>query len=219
MLDLSPQLLVFLEIILCSSVIFMQLARKTFTVIFLYSIQSLIIVFSLFYSSFKSGSLLLFGVAILTFLVKVVIAPYFFYRLVKKHKLNFSVSTYLNGPMTLIVVALLMAFSYSNFLSPLTILTTLSNENAIQLAVGMIFISLLLIINRKGVLSQMVGILSLENAIVSFAYVAGLETTVGPQIGILFDILVWIVIAILFASTIYKQFGTLNASAMNNLKE
>jgi len=197
----------------------MQLARKTFTVIFLYSIQSLIIVFSLFYSSFKSGSLLLFGVAILTFLVKVVIAPYFFYRLVKKHKLNFSVSTYLNGPMTLIVVALLMAFSYSNFLSPLTILTTLSNENAIQLAVGMIFISLLLIINRKGVLSQMVGILSLENAIVSFAYVAGLETTVGPQIGILFDILVWIVIAILFASTIYKQFGTLNASAMNNLKE
>ena len=214
----TSQFLFFLETVLFLSVIFMHLAKKNFAVIFLYAVQSFIVTFILFSSSLKEDSLLLMAVAMATFFVKVVIAPYFFFGLMKKHRLQFSVSTYLNGPMTLIVLALLTAFSYSHFFRPLTILSPYDG-NALLLAVGMMLISLFLIVNRKGVLSQMVGILSLENAIVSFAYVTGLEASAGARVGILFDILVWIVIATVFASMIYRHFGSLDASAMQHLKE
>lgn len=214
----TSQFLFFLETVLFLSVIFMHLAKKNFAVIFLYAVQSFIVTFILFSSSLKEDSLLLMAVATATFFVKVVIAPYFFFGLMKKHRLQFSVSTYLNGPMTLIVLTLLTAFSYSHFFRPLTILSPYDGD-ALLLAVGMILISLFLIVNRKGVLSQMVGILSLENAIVSFAYITGLEASAGAQVGILFDILVWIVIATGFASMIYRHFGSLDASAMQHLKE
>jgi hydrogenase-4 component E len=214
----TSEFLFFLETVLFLSVIFMHLAKKNFAVIFLYAVQSFIVTFILFSSSLKEDSLLLMAVATATFFVKVVIAPYFFFGLMKRHRLQFSVSTYLNGPMTLIVLTLLTAFSYSHFFRPLTILSPYDGD-ALLLAVGMILISLFLIVNRKGVLSQMVGILSLENAIVSFAYITGLEASAGAQVGILFDILVWIVIATGFASMIYRHFGSLDASAMQHLKE
>jgi hydrogenase-4 component E len=214
----TSQFSFFLETLLFLSVISMHLARKNFAVVFLYALQSFIITFILLSSSLKDGSVLLMALAGATFLVKVAVAPYFFFGLMKRHRLQFSVSTYLNGPLTLIVLMLLTAFSYSPFLRPLTILAP-RDGNALLLAVGMMLISIFLIVNRKGVLSQMVGILSLENAIVSFAYVTGLEAGAGAQVGILFDIFVWIVIAAVFAAMIYQHFGSLDASAMQHLKE
>lgn len=216
--SLYPHFLFFLETMLFASVVFMHLTKKNFTVISLYTIQSLIIAGVLFYSSIKEASLLLMVVALMTFFVKVMIAPYFFFRLIRLHRLQFSVSTYLNSPMTFIVIALLTAFSYSHFFRPLTILSP-HNGNALLLSMSMIFISIFLTVNRKGALSQMVGILSMENAIVSFAYITGLEATAGAQVGILFIIFIWVVIASIFASMIYNHFGTLNVSEMKNLKE
>ena len=215
---LSSQFLFFLETVLLASVIFMYLTRKNFTVIFLYTIQSLIISGSLFYASLLEPSLLLMVAAIMTFLIKVIIAPFFFFRLIKKHRLQFSVSTYLNSPMTLIILALLIAFPYSRFFKPLAIISP-ANGDALLLAMSMIFISIFLTINRKGALSQMAGILSMENAIVSFAYVSGLETTAAAQVGILFIIFIWIIIASVFASMIYHYFGSLDVSEMKHLKE
>lgn len=213
-----PQFLFFLETLIFASVIFMFMAKKNFTVIFLYSAQSLIISLALFYSSFKILSFSLMGIAVLFFLVKAVVAPYFFFGLVKKHQTQFSASTSLNGPMTLIVLALLTAFAYSDLWAPLAILAP-DSGNALPLALAVVFVSLFLIVNRRGVLSQMIGILSLENAIVSFAYITGLEATAGPQLGILFDIAVWMGIAIVFASMIYRHFGSLDVSEMQFLKE
>jgi hydrogenase-4 component E len=59
----------------------------------------------------------------------------------------------------------------------------------------------------------------LENAIVSFATLAGLEQSPGLQIGIMFDIGVWIMIATIFVSMIYRQFGSLDVASMQHLKE
>jgi hydrogenase-4 component E len=161
--------------------------------------------------------MLLLAIAVI-FVVKVLVAPRFFFGLVKKHQLKFSVSTYLNSPATLIVLALLTGVTYSQLFLPLTILS--QNEGkTLLLAVATMFISIFLIINRRGALSQMIGILSLENGIVSFATLAGLEQAPGLQIGIMFDILVWIIIASVFASMLYRQFGSLDVTSMTHLKE
>jgi hydrogenase-4 component E len=218
MIPFSSQILFFMETLMFLSVVSMHLTRRNSSLIFLYTAQSLIISVALFRSSLHELSLMLMLVALITFAVKAILAPWFFFGLIRKHQLQFSVSTQLNAPMTLIVLAALTAFSFSHLFQPLAVLAP-DNEKTLLLAMAMMFVSIFLIINRKGALSQMTGILSLENSIVSFAYVAGLESTAGPKIGILFDILVWVIIATVFASMIYTHFGSLDVSEMNQLRE
>lgn len=218
MINDFQQPLLFFEALIFLSVIFMHLSKKSTSVIYLYMVQSFIVTVLLFNSFIEKLSFSILLVAIVIFGIKVVIAPYFFFGLIKKHQLKFSSSTYLNGPTALIVLAVITAITYSHLFRPLAILSP-DNENSLLLAVATMFISIFLMINRKGVLSQMIGILSLENGIVSFGFFAGLEQSPGLQLGILFDILVWIIIASVFASMIYKQFGSLDVTAMKHLKE
>lgn len=214
----NPSILFFLEAVIFASVIFIHLSRKNSSVILLYRAQSLVVALFLLSSALKESSWTLALVALAVFAVKVLVAPYFFRNLIKKYQLKFSVNTYLNGPTTLVVLALLTAITYSSFFSPLVILSK-ENFNALLLALATILISVFVIINRRGALSQMIGILSLENAIVSFAFLAGLEQNAGLQLGITFDILIWVIIATVFSSMIYKQFGTMDVTTMKHLNE
>jgi hydrogenase-4 component E len=207
-----------LDVLLFASVIFMHLAKKSSAVISLYVGQSLVVASLLFYSAFRDRSLSLALVALVVFTVKVIVAPYFLRRLVLKNQLKFTASTYLNGPLTLIVLALITAFAFSDFLKPLTVISG-ANGNLLPLATAMMLISVFLIINRKGALSQMIGILSLENSIVLFAFLAGLDEAPALELGIIFDILIWIMIATVFAGSVYREFGTLDVNEMKHLKE
>ncbi|OGY88067.1 MAG: hypothetical protein A2458_04510 [Candidatus Kerfeldbacteria bacterium RIFOXYC2_FULL_38_9] len=218
MISDSSQIFFFLEVLIFASVIFMHLSEKNYSVVFLYALQSFIVTVFLFIAVVENFSWMLFFAALAAFAVKVVMAPYFFRRLILKHQLRFNVNTYLKKPLALVVVAILTALTYSHFFAPLTQLAP-QNSNAILLAIAMMLTSLFLIINRQGALSQMVGVLSLENAIVSFAFLAGLEESPSSQLGIMFDIAIWVVIATVFAGMVYKQFGSLNVTAMKHLKE
>ncbi|KKW42499.1 MAG: Hydrogenase 4 membrane component [Candidatus Magasanikbacteria bacterium GW2011_GWA2_56_11] len=214
----SAQFLFFVQTLLFASVIFMHLSKKSASVIFLYQVQSLIVACLLLGSALAESAIFPLFVAVVVCAVKVVIAPHFFRRLTRELQLKFSASTYLSGPLTLIILAALTAFTYSHFFAPLSTLNA-SNARALLLAAAMMLAALFLIVNRKGALSQMIGILSLENAIVAFAFLSGLEQSPALELGVLFDILMWIIIATVFASMVYRQFGSLDVTAMNSLKE
>jgi hydrogenase-4 component E len=218
MISTTPQILFFLEMLVFASVIFMHLSKKSSTVVTLYMLQSLIIFVFLMGSALKDFSWLLMAIAIFTFVVKVVAAPYYFKKLIRKNHIKFSASTYLNGPLTLIILAMITAVTYSRFFQPLTAIA-LENAQSMLLAAAMMLGSIFLLINRKGALSQSIGVLSLENGIVSFAFMAGLEQAPGLELGIIFDIAVWIIISATFTSMIYKQRETLDVSTMSHLKE
>jgi hydrogenase-4 component E len=208
----------FLGTVMFIVTISMHLFKKNAPITILYALQSGIVSMMLMLSSLHVGSPLLMLVAGITFVVKVLMVPTFFLRLVKKHHLMLSVSSYLNGPLTVIAIALLTVIPFSDRFRSLSVLAP-DDERSLYLAIAMMLISVFLIINRRGALSQMIGVLSLENSIVFFASIAGLESTAGPQIGILFDIAVWVVIASVFGSMMYKHFGSLNVNTMNTLKE
>lgn len=212
------QISFFLEALIFASVIFMHLSRKNSSMVLLYFIQSLSVIFLMLGASLKEMSALSLLAIMAVFAVKIIIAPKFFYALIQKHYLKFTASTYLGTPLTLIVLAMITAFAYSSLFHPLTVLAGQNGVLLIQ-ALAAIFISLFLIINRRSALSQIMGVLSMENVIVSFAINAGLEQAPGLELGIIFDIFVWIIIATVFISMIYKQFGTLDVAAMKHLQE
>jgi len=208
----------FLLEIVFGTVIFLHITKKNFGAALSYSLQSLAITIILFNSFVETGNMPLLFIALLIFIVKVIIAPVFFIKLIRQHALMFSVSTYLNTPLTLIIIATLTFVAHSQKFVPLTSIVP-ANQALLSLALASMFLSLFLIINRKGALSQIIGILSLENSIVAFTIFAGLEQSLMLQLGIMVNIFIWLIIATIFISMIYRHFGTLNVTTMNNLKD
>ena len=200
------------------TVVFLHLSKKNFGAVLAYVIQSLAIVLILLDSFINTGDLPLLFIVFLILLVKVILAPTFLIRLIKKYNLAFSVDTYLNTPITLIIIAILTSVAHSQKLTPLTGIVP-TNQALLSLAVSSILLSLFLIINSRRALSQIIGVLSLENSIVAFIVCAGLEQSAGLQIGVIFNIFVWTIIATVFVSIIHKHFGSLYITAMKNLKD
>lgn len=207
-----------LIIVIFLASVFLNIAKANSTAISLYALQSFAVSAILFlsYLEHKQGLFLL--VILVTVAIKVIAAPSFFSNLIKKHQIKFSANTYLSTPLTLLVVTALTVTAYSsNVFSTITSIMS-DNSRLIGLSLAIILISIFLIINRKGVISQMIGVLSLENGIVCFANFSGLEQNPSLQIGIIFDIFIWIAIATVFASMIYNKFGSLDTTDMNILK-
>ena len=213
----SPEIIIFIQTIIFLTIVFLQLAKKNSGAVWLYATQSAAVAALLFLSADRATALLP-AIVGATILVKVIFAPTFFLRLIKKHQLTFSASTYLNAPLTLLSIGILLALAKILF-TPLVLALAPDRPYPMILSLAGILISLLLLANRKGALSQMIGVLSLENNIVSFALLSGLEQSASLELGILFILCIWIVIATVFAAMMYKHFGSLDVSAMKELTE
>jgi len=201
-----------------ATIVILHLAKKKSWLGLLYAIQSLFIVCLMVNSFSETGAVSWLIIALFTLGVKVILAPVFVNNLIKKHELKFTVNTYLNTSLTLILVAALTAFAHSKLFSPLTGINP-ANRGTLALLLAALFISLFLIVNRKGALSQIIGVLSLENSIVAFGLLSGLEQIPALQIGIIFNLFLWIIIATIFISMIYRHFGSLDVTEMTHLKD
>lgn len=208
----------FFLILFFISIVFLHIAKKKIGIAIIYGVQSFATLMLLVISFFETKSISLLLVVLLVLIIKVILTPVFIIQLIEKYKLKFSVSTYANMPLTLIIVAVLTAIAYSDIFKPLVAIIPV-HKQFLSLALSAFFISLFLIVNRKGALSQIIGILSLENSIVAFAFFAGLEQSPALQAGIIFDLFVWFIIATIFISMIYKHFGSLDVTEMKHLKD
>lgn len=215
---MSIQFLQFLLGIIFASVIFLHLTKKNLAAALAYGLQSLAVAAIFFNYFLETGNSILLLIVILSLIVKVILAPLFFIKLIKKYRRIFSDGAYLDVPGALIIIALLTFVAHSHKFSALTNLLP-ANQSLLTLALAIIFLALFLIINQKEALAQIIGILSLENGIVAFALLSGLEQSPALQIGIIFNIFIWLMVTTVFMSMIYKHFGTFNVTALNNLKD
>ncbi len=203
--------------VLCMSTIGLHLARKNRNEALLYGVQSLAVVALLVSSLVGSYSTPLLIVAAVTLLIKVILAPVFFMRLVKRHGVKFTASTYANMPETIAALVVVLILANSGVFEPLANIVP-ANHTSIVLALAAMFASIMLMVNRRGALSQIVGVLSIENCIVVFAVLAGLEQSAVLQAGIIFDISVWLIVAVTMVSLVYKHHGSFDTSKMKNLR-
>lgn len=214
----SFQIFFFLDIIAFLAAVFMHLVRRSRSLVRLYAFQSSAVAATLFFLGFLQGERSLMVVGVITLIVKAVIAPLFFGKIMRKLSAVTSATNYLNTPVTLFVLTGLVMFSYSKVFLPLSTLYPQAFVS-VALNISLIFISIFLLINRRGVFTQMVGMLSLENSIVLFAAFFGLHHPLPLEIGTMFDIVIWMVIASMFMGMIYRQFGTLSTAEMKHLTE
>lgn len=200
------------------SALTMNLVRKNRSLVTLYSLQSLAVAAALVSLSYQVGAAGLLYAALLTLAVKVVMAPAFLFTLIRKYRAHFSAASYLNMPLSLLALACVTAFSYSFVFSSVP---SLHGSPAAPLLIASIFSMLFLMINRRGALAEVVGILALENAVVLLAAFLGVEHSFALEFAITFDIAVWIAIASGFLTMMHRQFGAVDAATlrMTNLVE
>lgn len=218
--NVTIQLLSLVMLILLVSVVFLNITKRNITAVMLLIIQSSAISAAIFAAAWYEKSFELFVAGLFTLAIKGVFASFFFRRLIIKYSLPFSGKTYLNTPMTLVAAALLVGIAYSQLFEPWYAMAAAAGTVAVlKGSVGAFFIAMLLMVNKKGALSQIIGILTLENTIILIALLLGLRHNLQLEIAITFDITVWICIAAAYLNLLYRQFGSLDVSTLNRLKD
>ena len=194
----------------------MNLIRKNTSLISLYVVQSIAAACALtIFAHSESAGGLLFA-AILTVVVKCIMAPVFFLRLVRRYGARFSATSYLNIPLTLFMLAGIALFSHSFISAGIAKLSM----PGVDLLIASIFSALFLMINRRGALASVVGILSFENGAVLLSTYLGVHHSFALEVAITFDIVVWIAIASTFLAMMYRQFGSIEpALSLSHLRE
>ncbi len=215
------QLFFFLIILSFVLTIVMHMVKKNVLFVWAYVLQSVALSVVLAALAFQTHELNFFIAALLTIAVKVVLAPWFLFKRIRIHQVYFTASSYINTPLTLVVVMLLIIFAHSSVFAPVSMVMGGDGPMVgyVPLIVSSVFISLFLMVNRKGAFSQIIGMLSLENAIILLSVFAGLSQSLTVELGIAFDSAIWVLIASLFLSLLHRHFGSLDVVEFAQLTE
>jgi hydrogenase-4 membrane subunit HyfE len=216
--EISLPIIYLLESIVFLTVVFLHLMKRSTSAVIAYIVQSTAVAILLIMFSFGKPSILMAIAIFATITVKIIIAPHFFFDLIRRYRARFLMNTMVNVPLTLLIITALTAFTRTEIFQPLASLSSFGPQ-VLSLPLAAMLVAIFGIMNRRGAGMQLIGILSLENSIVTFALLAGLEQNPAFQLGITANILMWIVIATVLASLVFRHFGSLDASAMKRLIE
>jgi hydrogenase-4 component E len=206
------------ELIIFVIVIPMNVVKKNATIVSLYSLQSLALVVLLGTEAYSQWSILPALLALAVFIVKVFGARRLFLGFIRKHRENFSTGMYLNVPLTITSLMLLAVFAQSSIFTPLFIHTAQEMRYGLLL-VSAALMSLFLAVNRKGMLLQIIGILSLENCIFAMGHFIDPSQSSGLELGIVFDVLFWMLIASVYVGLVYRHYHSLDVTSLRELNK
>ncbi len=212
------QLTLSLDLMAFVAVVLLHLVKSTTYTLRLYALQSAAVATIIIVLGIAGDELGLVIVGVVTFIAKVIVAPYFFLRLLRRFGHLVSSTSYLSTPATLAVMLGLIVFAASQSFAALWTVSSVTPD-VFVFNIAMVFIAIFLLINRQGALAQIIAVLALENSVVLFALFLGVKQTLALELGIVFDILVWMVIAYAFLRLVHRQFGSLDTREMNRLIE
>jgi len=164
-----------------------------------------------------SGESHMWLVALLTVLVRAVAAPVLLFGILRRVELRRETRPLL--PTRLAAVSALglivLAFVAGGRLA---LLDGFPSRNALPVAFALTLLGLLLMCTRRKAISQVIGLITIENGI----FLAGLSATLGlplfVEIGVFFDLLVALTVLAVFTFRINEHFETVNTDALRELR-
>lgn len=206
------------ELIIFFLTIPMNIVKKNATIVGLYCLQSIALVILLGTNANQEHSVWLALLAASILVVKVYGARRLFLGFIRRHRESFSTGSYLNVPLTIAVLVLLAIFAQSSVFTPL-FMTAGHEVRFGLLLVASALMSIFLAVNRKGILLQIIGILSLENSIFALGHFFDPTQSSGLELGIVFDVLFWMIIASVYVSLIYRHYKSLDVTSLRELNK
>ena len=184
----------------------------------IYQAQSLFLTLSIFSIGIAAGEFELFLSSFLNFLIKVVLIPYFLFKILEKVKIDREVSMYLNITNSLLLSILIVIFSFY-ITNKIHISGEVIAHQIFPLSVGIILIGSFIMVVRKKAITQIIGFLTIENGIL----LAGTSLTKGMpmivEIGVFFDVFIGVLMAGVLAFQIRTTVDSMDTSKLTSLKE
>ena len=159
----------------------------------------------------------LYGVAILIVALKGVAMPALLRTMDRRFGHQRELRPYVNPETALLIAGVLVLFAYV-LARPWMEVTTLPTRGGLPLAMALLFISLLIIVNRKKAITQVIGFLMLENAIALLAVVGTYGVPLLVELGVFLDALMGFLVMQIFVYQIHETFETIDVDQLTRLK-
>ena len=214
---INDWLLFLISIMLLCGVLMVVGTHITSVLKLLVAQNTLLAVYLLTKAIYVPNAALFVSVAI-TVIVKVIISPLLLWKLARFLHLSGRVEPIVNKPTLLLLTTALVFFALILSRNMLTFLPHTSAAG-FSLALANAFVAMLLVIVRRKAVTQVIGLLVLENSI--FILAAALSTGFPwlIELGMSFDVLVGFMIFTLFLMRIQREYGSLQIHNFEKLKE
>ncbi|MCX6653309.1 MAG: hydrogenase [Methanomassiliicoccales archaeon] len=188
------------------------------TMVRIFALQSLALGALAASVAYLTGSEHIYLVAGLTIGIKALLIPRILSYVMKRIKVENEVEPLLNTPSSLLVSAGLAVLAY-HVAAPIIEQGTVITRNAMALSLGVVLIGFFIMISRWKAITQVIGLLCMENGL----FMAAISATYGMplivELGIFFDILVAVLIMGVFAFRINRTFDTLDTAFLRRLRD
>jgi hydrogenase-4 component E len=157
-------------------------------------------------------------VALLTIAVKVIAIPRILVYVMDRINVSREVELLVNTPASLLVAGGLAMLAYF-ITEPIISHGSLITRNCLAISIAVALIGFFIMISRRKAISQIMGLMVIENGL----FLAAISTTYGMplivEIGVFFDILVGVLIMGVFAFQINRTFETIDTGILRRLRD
>jgi hydrogenase-4 component E len=216
--DLSIQLINLFASFLLLLAFAMLAQRRVINLVNIYAMQGLTVAAAMAVAAYATHQEHLYYSAAMTLVLKVFLIPWILRRLIKRLDVRWDVETLINIPSMMLVGIVLVVFSF-NLALPISKLSTSVSPGTLGIALACVLLSFMMMITRSKALPQVIGFLSMENALVFAATSATSGMPMVVELGIALDVLVGVFILGVFMFQIREQFESLDITHLENLKE
>ena len=191
--------------------------KALFTTIRLYGLQSLLLAIVATTIAITESRPELFVTAALTVVLKTILIPWFLMRTVDRIGIHREIEPFLNVPVSLLICLGLTVVGYR--------VSTGFEEGARQVthhligvALSLLLIGLFLMVTRKKAITQILALLTVENAV--FLVAVGVTTGMPliVELGIAFDVMLAVLVLGILVQRIVGRFESMDVSRLSNLK-
>ena len=209
-------------VILCAagmlvSVYLMVGQRSLVVAIRLYGLQSLLLAVAAAALGVVDRRPQLLVTALLTVVLKAALIPWFLLRVIDRVGIRREIEPYVNVPASLLLCLGLTVVGYRVSLGMAAASQGVAHQ-IVGVALSMVLIGLFLMVTRRKAITQILALLTIENAV----FLAAVGATVGMplvvELGISFDVILAVLVLGILVSRIVDRFESMDTSRLSNLR-
>lgn len=191
--------------------------KALFTAIRLYGVQSLLLAIVGVTIAVADSRLELLVTAGLTVALKTILIPWFLMRVIDRVGIHREIEPFLNVPASLLVCVGLTVVGY-RVSTGFPVAARGASHHLIGVALSMLLIGLFLMVTRKKAITQILALLTVENAVflVAVGVTPGMPLIV--ELGISFDVILAVLILGVLVHRIVDRFESMDVSRLSKLK-
>ena len=189
--------------------------RRMASLVRIFALQGILLTLSTLSVALAAGEPHLFFSALFTLAFKVLLLPILLFRLLERLHIRGEVEVLLNVPTTMVVGLFVVVFSFA-LAAPISEMANTVSRGLIGVGLAALLLSFLMMITRRKAVTQVLGFLGMENALVFSAINATYGMPMVVELGVAFDVLVGTFVFGIFFFQIRETFESFDLKHMDN---